>query len=81
MKRRKLPARAYPPGHFTQPVRAWRGAFGPLWSPRWPELVTRTTSGHTIADRERQVAEGTGWAGGTVSQPNAPQTMRPGWIR
>ena len=48
MKRRKLPARAYPPGHFTQPVRAWRGAFGPLWSPRWPELViSRTSAGGT----------------------------------
>lgn len=55
MKRRKLPARAYPPGYFTAPVRAWRGAFGPLWSPRWPELVaeSRRIAGETGRDEMR----------------------------
>ena len=71
-------ARKYPECHFMQPVIAW---FGPLWRPRWPDLVARSSSGHSIADRERQVAEGTGWAGGTLSHPNTPKTTRPGWIR
>ena len=75
--RKKLKPRDYPASHFLRPVYAW---WGDDWTPQWPSLVKRTSSGHTIADRERQISEGTGWGGGTVAMPKTPKNTRPGWL-
>lgn len=70
----------YPPGHFTQPVRAW---FGPMWQSAidW-SAPTSNTSATSTATRERGLAEGKAWAIGTVPMTNTPKISgAPKWMK
>lgn len=81
-RRKPTPIVDYPPGHFTEPVRAW---FGHYWTPTWPTLVTRDYSGHEaqralMLARERQAESGDGWGSGTIPMAKTPTHSRPAWM-
>jgi hypothetical protein len=77
---------SYPAGHFCAPVRAWLGAFGPLWEPRIGAIEARNANGETAREvatrtREQGLAEGRAFAIGTIPMGGAPKISRPaGWI-
>lgn len=80
---RQQPAPAYPPGHFSEPARAWWGA---AWEPVWPSLVGMRFSGldasaAAMQRRETFAAEGRGWGSGTIQGIGAtPMTRKPHWL-
>jgi hypothetical protein len=68
---------SYPPGYFTEPVRAW-------W-PDWKSRIEVTSNGRLAAaqlfDAWSRADNGTGWGSGTVLMPNTPKNDAPGWMR
>ena len=59
----------YPPGYFTEPVRAWHQL-------RFESAMTVDKWGHMAllagAERVRQQATGKGWGRGTIALPGTP---------
>lgn len=80
MKRSQPPSREFPPGYFTALMRAhnWPPMFEPqpVEKPTFADVKSR---GATEA-RERQAAQGIGWAGGTCVMPGTPGHPRPAWM-
>lgn len=70
-------ASSYPPGYFTEPVRAW-------W-PAWESKIAVTSNGRLaaaqLADAWSRAETGTGWGSGTTLMPGTPKYDRPGWLR
>ena len=79
MKHKPTPARDYPPGYFTELIRAAN------WPPRFESRI-----GHDAADLKRYqaalvgrtaaLANGHGWGAGTCPMPGTPNNLAPGWI-
>lgn len=79
-KARAAVAVNYPPGFFTQPVRAWaQMRFDPH---EVDAAVRRYVRNQANARRGREVAlsNGSGWGSGTMDLPNTPKTLAPGWL-
>lgn len=87
--RRPAPSRQWPPGYFSEPVRAWtQMQFSSAeWAQRRvDEARARGEAPQThneaalreasTRERERQVLTGTGWGSGTLVMPGTP-AMRP----
>lgn len=79
-KRAPTPARDYPPGFFTEPVRAWACL-------RWDGPLTMSAGGGggrftDLAQRGRRkaTADGSGWGRGTVMMPGTPKQDAPAWM-
>lgn len=72
---------SYPPGFFTQPVRAWRQL--QFDSEAVGERVREYLYNAANARRGREVAllTGAGWGSGTMALPGTPKTLAPGWMR
>lgn len=73
------PAVAYPPGWFTEPVRAWvqlQHAGASEQAARPPIAFQE------LAKRGRLKAEqtGSGWGTGTIVLPNTPKHSAPAWM-
>lgn len=77
-KAQAAPARSsYPPGYFTEPVRAW-------W-PMWESRMDAPKQGRDMcalahAARRAAAETGTGWGRGTVLMPGTPKNDAPGWL-
>ncbi|MEY2690637.1 MAG: hypothetical protein RL375_4837 [Pseudomonadota bacterium] len=71
----------YPPGFFTEPVRAWRQMR--YDSAEVANKVREYLHNQENARRGREVAlaTGAGWGSGTMYMPNTPKTLAPGWMR
>ena len=63
------PEVVYPPGYFTEPVRAWRQLRfeSAMQVDRWCHLPLLAT-----AERQRQRATGLGWGRGTIALAVTP---------
>lgn len=72
-----LPAREYPPGHFTEPVRAW--AQMQFVSRLVPYLISpKAGRTPTPAEMDARAASGSGWGGGgALALPGTPDQRRP----
>ena len=68
------PATVYPPGFFTEPVRAWKQLqfVSAMAVDKWGHLALLAR-----AERERQASTGQGWSGGTMALPGTPVRGRP----
>ena len=64
----------YPPGYFTEPVRAWKQMqfVSAMQVDKWGHLALLARR-----ERTRQMDTGQGWAGGTLALPGAPVRGRP----
>lgn len=71
----------YPPGFFTEPVRAWRQLR--YDSAEVADKVREYLHNQANARRGREVAlaTGAGCGNGTMYMPNTPKTLAPGWMR
>lgn len=80
-KRAPTPARDYPAGFFTEPVRAWAQL-------RYEGPLTMTAGVHgearfaDMAKRGRRKAneDGSGWGKATIVLPNTPKYDAPAWL-
>ena len=70
----------YPPGFFSALVKRhnWPPGFVSQIERAQPQYTPPVT---TDAQRERQIAAGTGWGSGTMAMPGTPKRPRPGWMR
>ena len=74
---RAAPAVEYPPGWFTEPVRAWAQL---KFVSRFTSQDTSRQAAQAQAERERQEAEGAGWAAKPLGLEGAMTTPRPRWL-
>lgn len=75
-------AKEYPPGYFSEPVRAWasmRFESALVLDPATRQLQLRMQAQAT-AQRAEQQATGKGWGNGTLWMPGTPKTARPGVV-
>lgn len=80
-RRAQTPARDYPAGFFTEPVRAWVQL-------QWQGPLTMTAGVHGEArftdlakrGRRKAVEDGSGWGQGTIALPNTPKQGAPAWM-
>ena len=56
-KRKPLPARTFPPGHFSEPVRAWRV----MRFESQIHVSQRTGRMETDYERQQRIRESSGW--------------------
>lgn len=64
-----------PAGYFTKLMRDHD------WPPGFvSQGAFERTVATSIKERERQTAEGIGWAGGTTVLPGTPKNARPAWM-
>lgn len=77
---RKHPPASYPPGYFTELIRAhdWPPKFEPRYAHDDTEWKRRMAG---IAAREVAIATGAGWNTGTIVLPNTPKWVRPEMMR
>lgn len=80
-RRAPTPALDWPPGFFTEPVRAWKCLqwAGPLTmaadgggAERFTDLAKR--------GRRKDNADGSGWGRGTILMPGTPKHDSPAWM-
>ena len=80
MKHKPTPARDYPPGYFTELIRAAN------WPPRFePSMFYDAAAAqrYRAAQIGREISRenGQGWgATGTCPMPGTPNNLAPGWI-
>ena len=77
MKRKHTPAREFSAGHFTELVAKHN------WPPRFePQMVWNAEEAKrkeaARLGREAAIANGTGWAAGTILLPGTPKHAAPG---
>lgn len=74
-----IPEHMRVPGYFTELMR--RHNWPPMFEPQPVDRqVSEAKSRGATEARERQAAQGIGWAGGTCVMPGTPGHLRPAWM-